>query len=137
MKRVSMRAHHPSLGLYLKNLGECTRGGARHNGQEAVGESGAQEPLALGRPTYGVGRPQSGPPVASLWPGDSSTVINFENMVHGQKFARKDVQIIFFQRILKLKKYFWSFCKKGKVLEKFQRAENNFKNFKHAVEKNK
>jgi len=40
-------------------------------------------------------------------------------MVHGQKFARKDVQIIFFQRILKLRKYFWYFCEKEKVLEKF------------------
>jgi len=58
----------------------------------------------------------------------------FENMVHGQKFARKDVQIIF-QRILKLRNYFWYFCKKGKVLEKFQHAENNFENFKHAVGK--
>src|SRR6185437_7232754 len=35
------------------------------------------------------------------------------------------------QRILKLKKYFWSFCKKGKVREKFQHVENNFENFKH------
>ena len=43
----------------------------------------------------------------------------------------------FSQRILKLRKYFWSFCKKGKMLEKFQHAENNFENFKHAVEKNK
>ena len=90
-----MRAPHPSLVLYLRILDECTRGGARHNGQVAVGEGGAQEPLALGRPTCGVGRPQGGPPGAPLWPDVSSTVINFENMVHGQKFARKDVQIIF------------------------------------------
>ena len=60
-----------------------------------VGEGGAQEPLALGRPTYGVGRPQGGPPGTPLWPDASSTVMNFGNMVHGQKFARKDVQIIF------------------------------------------
>ena len=66
-----------------------------HNGQEAVGKGGAQEPLALDRPTGGVGRPLGEPPGALLWPGDSSTVINFENMVHGQKFAQKDVQIIF------------------------------------------
>ena len=136
MKRGSMRAHHPSLGLYLKNLGECTRGRARHNGIVAVGEGGAQEPLALGRPTCGVGRPQGGPHGAPLWPGDSSTVINFENMVHGQKFARKYFQINS-QRIMKLRNFFWYFWKKGKVLEKFQHAENNFENFKHAVEKNK
>ena len=129
-----MRAHHPSLGLYLKNLGECTRGGARHNGQEAVGEGGSQEPLALGRPTCRVGRPQGGPLGAPLWPVASSTVRNFENMVHGQKFARKYFQINF-QRIMKLRKFFWYFWKKGKVLEKFQHAENNFENFKHAVGK--
>ena len=52
----------------------------------------------------------------------------------GQKFAQKDFQINF-QWILKLRKYFWYFCKKGKVLEKFQHAENNFENFKHAVGK--
>jgi len=68
---------------------------AGQNGYVAVGEGGAQEPLALGRPACGVGRPQGGPPGASIWPGDSSTVINFENMVLGQKFARKDVQNIF------------------------------------------
>ena len=87
-----MRAHHPSLGLYLKNLGECTRGRARHNGQEAIGEGGAQEPLALGWPTYGVGQPQGGPPCGPLWPDSSSMVINFEILVHDQKFAQKDVQ---------------------------------------------
>ena len=42
---------------------------------------------------------------------------------------------IFSKKILKLKKYFWYFCKKGKVLEKFQHAENNFENFKHVVGK--
>jgi len=31
-----------------------------------------------------------------------------------------------FKGYLKLRKYFWYFCKKGKVLEKFQYAENNF-----------
>ena len=56
-----MRAHHPSLGLYLKNLGECTRGRARHNGQEAVGEGGAQEPLALGGRPVGSAGPKVGP----------------------------------------------------------------------------
>ena len=104
MKRVSMRAHHPSLGLYLKNLGECTRGRARHNGQVTIGEGGAQEPLSLGRPTCGVGRPQGGPLVPPLWSCASSTVKKFENMVHGQKFALKDVQNIFPKGF-----YFWFF----------------------------
>ena len=85
---VSMRELNKPLGLYLKKLGECTRGETSHNGQVAVGKGGAQELLALGRPA-------GGPPGAPLWPGASSTVKNFENMVHGQKFAKKDVQIIF------------------------------------------
>ena len=42
-----------------------------------------------------VGRPQGGPPGAPLWPDASSMIMNFGNMVHDQKFARKDVQIIF------------------------------------------
>ena len=57
-----------------------------------------------------------------------------DHRVLGQNFDRKDVQIIF-QSILILKKYFWYFCKEEKVLEKFQHAENNFENFKHAVGK--
>ena len=68
---------------------------AGHNGHVAVGEGGAQEPLALDRPTYGVGQPQGGPPGAPLWPEASSTVMNFGNMVHDQKFTQEDVQIIF------------------------------------------
>ena len=48
----------------------------------------------VGRPVGSAG-PQGGPPGAPLWPGDSATVMNFGNMVHGQKFAQKDVQIIF------------------------------------------
>ena len=51
------------------------------------------------------------------------------------KVCSKRCSNYFSQRILKLKKYFWSFCKKEKVLEKFQHAENNFENSKHAVEK--
>ena len=97
----------------------CTRGEASHNSQVAVGEGRAQEPLALGRPTCGVGRPQGGPPGAPLWPGDSSMVINFKNMVHDQKFARKDVQIIF-PKGLKTQKIFlvFFFVKKRKSARK-------------------
>ena len=92
---VSMRELNTPLGLYLKKLGECTRGGARHNGQVAVGEGGAQDLLVLGRLNCGVGRPQGGHLGAPLWPDASSTVMNFGNILHGQKFAQKDVQIIF------------------------------------------
>ena len=86
----------------------CTRGEAGHNGYRAVGEGGAQEPLALGRPTCGIGRPHGGPPGVPLRSGASSTVKFFENMVHGQKFARKDVHIIF-PKGLKTQKIFLVF----------------------------
>ena len=65
---------------------------ADHNGHGAVGEGGAQEPLALGRPTCGIGRPQGGPPGAPIWPDSLSMVIYFETLMHVQNFARKDVQ---------------------------------------------
>ena len=48
-----------------------------------------------------------------------------------QNFARKDVQIIF-PKDFETQKIFLVFCKKEKVLEKFQHAENNFN---HAVKK--
>ena len=80
----------------------CTRGEAIHNGQVAVGEGGAKEPLALGRPALG------GPPGAPLWPDASSMVICLGNEVHGQSLLERDVQIIF-QRILKLKNIFGIF----------------------------
>ena len=50
---LSMRELNTPLGLYLKKLGECTRGETSHNGQVAVGKGGAQELLALGRPAPG------------------------------------------------------------------------------------
>ena len=56
-----MRAPHPSLGLYLRILDECTRGGARHNDQVAVAKGGAQEQLALGLPPVGSAGPRVGP----------------------------------------------------------------------------
>ena len=105
----------------------CTRGEASHNGYGAVGEGGAQEPSALGRPTCGIGQPQGGPPSAPLRTGASSTDKFFENMVHDQKFARKDVQIIF-PKGLKLKKYFcYFFVKRKKLLENSSMQETNLK----------
>ena len=82
----------------------------------------------------GFGRPPGGPAATPLWPLSSNGHMGDDHGVLGQNFDRKDVQIIF-QSILILKKYFWYFCKEVKVLEKFQHAENNFENFKHAVGK--
>ena len=88
----------------------------------------------VGRPVGSAG-PKVGPAGAPLWPGDTSMVINFENMVHDRKFVRKDVQIIF-PMDFKTQKIFLVFFVKGeKLLKKFQHAENNFENSKHAVEK--
>ena len=138
MKRLRTRASHPSLSFYLKGTwrvhmrgGRPQRSGSRWRrwGPGAVGPRSAD---LWGRPAPGWD------PWCPLWPGASSTVKNFENMVHGQKFARKYVQIIFFPKDFKTQKIFLVFFVKGeKLLEKFQHAKNNFENFKHAVEKNK
>ena len=83
------RAQHPSQPLFKENS-SC----APEERQATM----AMEPLEKVGPRSRwpwVGRPQGGPPGAPLRPGASSTVMFFENMVHGQKFARKDVQNIF------------------------------------------
>ena len=71
----------------------------------------AMEPLEKVGPRSrwpSVSRPQGGPPGAPLRHGASSTVKFFENMVHDQKFSRKDVQIIF-PKELKTQKIFFVF----------------------------
>ena len=109
---------------------------AGHNSHVAIGEGGAQGPLALGRPTCGAGRPQGGPLVPLFGQIPLQRSYSFETLMHVQKFARKDVQMIS-QRILKLGKYFWYFYKKKKVLENFQHAEIFFMLLflNHVVEK--
>src|SRR6185312_15325217 len=92
---------------------------------------GPGKPLVLGRPAPGW---------APLCPPLARCFLNgYELFKYDArpKVCSKRCPNYFSQRILKLKKYFWSFCKKGKVLAKFQHVENNFENFKHAVEKNK
>ena len=121
----------PLLASIWRKLGECIRGGARHNGQEAVGEGGAQEPWALGR--LALGWAPWCPPLAR-WFLNGHKLWKYSAR---PKVCSKRCPNYFSQRILKLRKCFWSFCKKGKMLEKFQHAENNFENFKHAMEKNK
>ena len=75
--------------------------------------------MALGQPICGVGRsvgsagPRVGPMVPPLRPGASSMVKFFENMVNGQKFARKDDHIIF-TKGLKTQKIFLVFFVKRK-----------------------
>ena len=130
------RTQHPSLGLYLKRMSEGTRREAGHNGQVTVGASGACTMATRVRLTWGFGRPPGGPAAVPLWLLSSNSHMEDDHGVLGQSFARKDVQINF-QKILKLRKYFWYFWKKEKVLEKFQHAKNDFENFKYAVGKNK
>ena len=116
VERVSMRAHHPSLGLYLKEFGRCTRGRARHNGQVAVGEGGAQEPLVLGRPTCGVGRPQVCPLVPPF----------------GQMLPQRlwTLEIWFTPKVCSKRcpKYFWYFWK-GKGARKIPACRKHFWKF--------
>ena len=137
MERVSMRAHHPSLGLYLKETGRV------HPRRSQAQQSGSRwrrwGPGAIGLGSADLwGRPALGwapwcPPLARCF------LNGYELWKYGArpKVCSKRCPNYFSQRILKLRKYFWSFCKKGKVLERFQHAENNFENFKHAMEKSK
>ena len=87
---------------------------AGHNGYGAVGEGGACPTVTWGQ----VGRPHGGPAGSPLWPGISSTVKYFENVVHGQSLLEKMFKFIF-QKISKLRKMFLVFLFKEKVLEKF------------------
>ena len=131
---VSMRELNTPLvketGRVHPRRSPAQRSGSRWRrwGPGAVGPGSAD---LWGRPTPGW------PPGAPLWADASSTIMNFGNMVHGQKFARKDVQIIFPKGLKTQKIFLVFFCKKGKVLEKIPACKNNFENFKHAVEKNK
>ena len=137
MERVSMRAHHPFLGLYLKEFGRV------HPRKSQAQWSGSRwrrwGPGAISPGSADLwGRPAPGwapwcPPLARCF------LNSYELWKYGArpKVCSKRCSNYFSQRILKLRKYFLSFCKKGKMLEKFQHAENNFENFKHAVEKNK
>ena len=84
--------------------------------------------MALGRPTCGVGRPQGGTPGApfgQVLPQRSKTL----KIWCTAKSLLEKCPNYFSQWILKLIKYFWYFCEKGKVLEKFEHAENTFENF--------
>ena len=94
VERVSMRAHHPSLGLYLKERWRVHQ--RRGKPQWLWSRWRRWSPGAVGPGSADLwGRPAPRwAPSAPLCPCASSTVKNFENMVHGQKFARKDVQII-------------------------------------------
>ena len=130
------RAQHPSRPLFKGNLA-CAP--LERQAAKVI------EPLEKVGPKSRwpwVGRPMgsAGPRVGPLAPPLARCLFNgYELWKYGAwpKVCSKKYPNYFFQRILKLRKYFWSFYKKGKMLEKFQHAENNFENFKHAVEKNK
>ena len=92
---VSMRELNTPLGPYLKRRWRVHQRRCKPQWLWSRWRRWAQEQLALGRPTCGVGWPKGGPPGAPLRPGASSMIKFFENMVHGQKFARKDIQLIF------------------------------------------
>ena len=92
---VSMRELNTPLGPYLKRRWRVHQ--RRGKPQRLWSRWRRWGPGAIGPESADLwGRPAPGwAPGAPLWPGASSMVKFFENMVHGQKFARKDVQIIF------------------------------------------
>ena len=96
------RDQHPSRPLFKEKMARAP---------EERQATMAMEPLEKVGPRSHwpwVGQPQGGPSGAPLRPGASSMVKFFENMVHGQKFARKDVHIIF-PKGLKTQKIFLVF----------------------------
>ena len=130
------RAQHPSRPLFKEKMTRAP---------EEMQATTAMEPLEKVGPRNcwpWLGQPvgSAGPRVGNVVPPLARCFLNGNELwKYGtrSKVCSKTCSNYFSQRILKLKKYFWSFGKKGKVLEKFQHEENNFENFKHAVEKNK
>ena len=97
------RAQHPSRPLFEGNWASAP--------EEEPGTT-VRKPLEKVVPRSHwpwVGRPQGGPPSAPLWPGDSSTVMNFENMVHGQKLLEKMSKLFFPKDFETLKIFFLVF----------------------------
>ena len=72
----------PSRPLFKGNLKYEPKEWPATTVRKPLENVGAQEPLAQGRPTCGVGQPQGGPPGAPLGPDSIVTVTNFENLVH-------------------------------------------------------
>ena len=83
------RAQHPSRPLFKEKMARAPEKRQATTAMEPLEKVGPRSRLPW------VGRPQGGPLGAPVWPDASSTVMNFGNMVHGLKFARKDDQIIF------------------------------------------
>ena len=89
------RAQHPSRTLIKEKMARAPEERQATTAMEPLEKVGPRNCWPwLGQPVGSAG-PRVGPLVPPLWPDASSTVMNFGNMVHGQKFARKDVQIIF------------------------------------------
>ena len=107
------RAQHPSRPLFKEKMARAPEERQATTAMELLEKVGPRSRWPwVGRPVGSAG-PKVGSLVPPLWPDVSSMVICFVNMVHGQSLLKKYVQIIF-QRILKLKKYFWYFFVKGK-----------------------
>ena len=132
-----MRELNTPFGLYLKEFGRVhpRKSQAQWSGSHwrrwGLGAVGSGSADLWGRPALGWA-PWC-PPLARCFRN------GYKLRKYGArpKVCSKRCPTYFSQIILKLRKYFWSFCKKGKVLERFQHAENNFENFKHAMEKSK
>ena len=111
-ERVSMRASHPLLGLYLKT--SCNMHARRGQSQWSRSHWRRWGPGAIGPGSAGSRVAPLVPPLARFLCNDH--IFKFWCMF--RSWLEKMFKIIF-QRTLKLRKYFWYFCKKKKVLEKF------------------
>jgi hypothetical protein len=84
----------------------------------------------------GLAGPPGGPAVLPLWRLSPNGHMADDLGVLGQFFLEKMFKL-FSKGFCNSENIFCCFCKKEKVLEKFQHAENNFQNFNHAVGKTK
>ena len=123
------RAQHPSLGIYLKETWRMHPRRGRPQQSKSCWRSWG--PGAVGPGSADLwGRPAPGwapwcPPLARCY------LNGYELWKYGAqpKVCSKRCPNYFSQRILKLRKYFWSFCKKGKNARKIPACIKQFWKF--------
>ena len=130
------RVQQPSRPLFKEKMARAPEERQATTAMEPLEKVGPRSRWPwVGRPVGSAG-PRVGPLVPPFGQMLPQWLWTLEIWCTAKSLLKKMFKL-FFPKDFKTQKIFLSFCKKGKVLEKFQHAENNFENFKHAVEKNK
>ena len=131
------RAQHPSRPLFKEKMVRAPEERQATTVMESLEKVGPKSHWPwVSRPVGSAG-PRVGPLVPSFSLMVSQRLRTLEIWCTAKSLLEKMFKLFFPEDFKTQKNIFGLFCKKGKVLEKFQRAENNFENFKHAMEKNK